>query len=216
MPLSRLAVLAVSVVVLMGSGFAQKREFFDVTGKNEFSGTIGRTFVSTQSIKGAQFFNPNVHFGDGLSFALNYSHLFLQRSFYKLSLEVPLAVSPDTDLNSGTNLVPESYKAFFITPSARLNLLPDAAVSPWVSAGGGYGLFKESGHALYYGPNTGPTRTNTGVVQFGVGLDVWPWQKWGLRLEARDFYSGVPDLNVDTGRSRQHNYYVGGGFIRRF
>jgi len=37
-----------------------------------------------------------------------------------------------------------------------------------------------------------------------------------LRLEARDYYSGVPDLNVTTVRSRQHNIYVGGGVIRRF
>jgi hypothetical protein len=213
---NRLAVLAVSVLVLVGNGFAQDNEIYGATQKNEISGTVGRTFVSTQTIQGAQFFNPNVNFGKGLSFAVNYSHLFIQRGLFGLSLEVPLAVGPDTDLNSGTNLVPESYKTFFVTPSARLNLLPDAAVSPWVSAGGGYGLFKESGHAVFFGPNTGPTRTNTGVVQFGVGLDVWPWHKWGLRLEARDFYSGVPDLNVNTGRSRQHNYYVGGGFIRRF
>jgi opacity protein-like surface antigen len=207
MALNRLAILAVSVLVLAGYGFAQP---------NEISGTVGRTFVSTQTIQGAQFFNPNVHFGDGLAFALNYSHLFKRRGIFGFSLEVPLAVAPDTDLNSGTNLVPQSYKAFFITPSARVNFFSGAGVSPWVSAGGGYGLFKESGHALYYGPNTGSTRTNTGVVQFGTGLDVWPWHKWGLRLEARDFYSGMPQLNVNTGRSRQHNYYVGGGFIRRF
>jgi len=36
------------------------------------------------------------------------------------------------------------------------------------------------------------------------------------RLEARDFYSGIPDYDVDTGRSRQHNYYVGVGVIYRF
>jgi hypothetical protein len=213
---NRLAVLVVSVLVLVGNGSAQINEINGAVKKNEFSGTVGRTFVSTQTIQGAVFFNHDVHFGDGVSFALNLSRRFLQRSFYELSLEVPLAISPDTDLNSGTNLVPESYKAFFVTPSARLNLIPDAAVSPWVSAGGGYGLFNQSDHAVFFGSNTGPTHTNTGVVQFGVGLDVWPWHKWGWRLEARDFYSGVPDLNVNTGRSRQHNYYVGGGFIRRF
>jgi len=38
----------------------------------------------------------------------------------------------------------------------------------------------------------------------------------GGRFEARDFYSGTPALNVDTGRSRQHNYYVGVGVIHRF
>jgi hypothetical protein len=68
---------------------------------------------------------------------------------------------------------------------------------------------------LYGGPNPGSS-TNTGVLQFGVGLDVWIWSRWGARMEARDFYSGIPDYNVDTGRSRQHNYYVGVGVIHRF
>jgi hypothetical protein len=54
------------------------------------------------------------------------------------------------------------------------------------------------------------------VLQFGVGMDVWIFPKWGARLEARDFYSGIPDYDVDTGRSRQHNYYVGVGVIHRF
>jgi hypothetical protein len=47
-------------------------------------------------------------------------------------------------------------------------------------------------------------------------LDVWFWHKWGFRAEARDFYSGNPALNVTTGTSRQHNYYVGAGVAYRF
>jgi hypothetical protein len=54
------------------------------------------------------------------------------------------------------------------------------------------------------------------VVQFGAGLDVWFWHVWGARFEARDFYSGDPDLNVVTNNSRQHNYYVGVGVMHRF
>src|SRR6266700_3757783 len=37
-----------------------------------------------------------------------------------------------------------------------------------------------------------------------------------FRSEARDDWSGVPPLNIDTGKSRQHNYYVGGGMVYRF
>jgi hypothetical protein len=54
----------------------------------------------------------------------------------------------------------------------------------------------------------------------GVGFDVpIPWRKLhGLRFrfEARDNWSGVPPINVNTGRTRQHNYYVGGGAVIRF
>jgi len=32
-----------------------------------------------------------------------------------------------------------------------------------------------------------------------------------LRGLVRNFYSGVPEVHVDTGKSRQHNYFVGGG-----
>jgi hypothetical protein len=37
-----------------------------------------------------------------------------------------------------------------------------------------------------------------------------------LRLAARDFWSGVPQLNVDTGKSRQHNIFVAGGIVWHF
>lgn len=213
MSANRLAAVVVSSVVLVSCAFAQGRISDSV---NELSATFGRTFVSTQTIQNATFFNHNVHFGDEETIGLNYSRLLKTHGIFALSGEVPLAFVIDMDLNTGRNLIPEYYRAFFIAPSARLNFFNDQGVSPWVSFGGGYGRFKTAGHLLFGGPNPGPTGTNTGVLQFGAGLDVWPWHRWGLRLEARDFWSGVPDLNVDTGRSRQHNYYVGGGVIYRF
>ncbi len=103
----------------------------------------------------------------------------------------------------------------FVTPSVRLNVFSGDSVTPWVSVGGGYGRFRVAPVTLYENPNPG-SGSNTGVVQFGAGLDVWVWRGWGARFEARDFYSGAPNLNVDTGRSRQHNYYVGLGVVHRF
>jgi hypothetical protein len=40
--------------------------------------------------------------------------------------------------------------------------------------------------------------------------------KYRIRFEARDDWSRVPPLNVDTGKTRQHNYYLGGGLVVRF
>jgi opacity protein-like surface antigen len=207
MAAKRLAALIVFVVILIASASAQK---------NEISATLGRTFVSSQRISGATFFNPNVHFGNGITIGANYTRKLRTFGILGLSGEVPFAALIDEDLNTGQNLIPEGYRAYFVTPSVRANLFPEAGVSPWVSAGGGYGLFRQSSQLVFGGPNPGKTSTSTGVFQIGAGLDVWPWRNWGLRLEARDFYSGVPDLNVTTVRSRQHNIYVGGGFIRRF
>jgi hypothetical protein len=35
-------------------------------------------------------------------------------------------------------------------------------------------------------------------------------------VEARDDWSGMPPINVNTGKNRQHNYYVAGGLVYRF
>ncbi len=135
---------------------------------------------------------------------------------FGLYAEVPVAIYPRMDVNYNLGTTPKDIGALFLTPSVRLNIFSGEPVTPWVSAGGGYGRFREAPVTLYENPNAGPTSTNTGVVQFGAGLDVWVWHRWGARFEARDFYSGVPDLNVDAGRSRQHNYYVGLGVVHRF
>jgi len=203
----RLVALTVFVVMLVSGGYAQV---------NEISGTVGRTFVSSQRIEGANFFNPNIHFGNGLTFAGNYSRLLKSHGIFGISAELPVAISFDMDLNTGANVIPESYKSLFITPSVRVNFFNEQSFSLWLSAGGGYGLFKQSHDLLFGGHNPGELTTNTGVFQFGTGVDVFPWSRWGFRMEARDFYSGVPDLNVTTVRSHQHNIYVGGGVLRRF
>jgi hypothetical protein len=41
-------------------------------------------------------------------------------------------------------------------------------------------------------------------------------ERISLRGQIRDFYSGVPDLNVNTGKDRQHNLFAGGGIVWRF
>jgi hypothetical protein len=54
------------------------------------------------------------------------------------------------------------------------------------------------------------------VIQFGAGLDVRLTHKFSIRTEVRDYWSGVPQLNVDTGKSRQNNLFVGSGVIWHF
>jgi hypothetical protein len=209
MSAKRLALLVVLVLVFVASALAQV---------NELSITAGRTFVSTQTIQNPLQgdVNPNIHFGNEESVAFNYGRLLMSHKIFGLYAELPVAIYFRMDLNTGANQIPKDIGALFATPSVRLNFFSGQGVTPWVSAGGGYGRFREAPGLNFYGPNPGPTGTNTGVVQLGVGLDVWPWQRWGARFEARDFYSGAPALDVNTGRSRQHNYYVGVGVAHRF
>ena len=183
---------------------------------NVVSGLIGRTFISDQGIPGANFANPTVHFGNGLTFEANYSRHVLGQGFSRLWLEVPAEFNLDEDLATGANVIPNSYKSIFIAPSARVNFFAMTAISPWVSIGGGVGLFRESSTLLYGGKNPGSTSTTTGALQAGAGLDVRFHPKFSVRGEVRDFWTGVPDLNVKTTNTRQHNYFVGGGIVYHF
>jgi hypothetical protein len=205
MSAKRLAVLVASVLLLASCAFAQV---------NELSATVGLTFVSTQTVPSTGF---PIHFGNASgSVVADYGRLLTTHKIFGIYAELPVGIVPNTSLNYFPGGVPKDVTGLFVTPSVRVNFFSADSVTPWVSVGGGYGRFFESSSLYYSGPNPGPTGTNTGVFQAGAGLDVWFWRSWGARFEARDFYSGVPALNVDTGRSRQHNYYVGAGVTHRF
>jgi hypothetical protein len=209
--LAVIAVLAVMMSILGGSAAAQGE-------KNELGGSLGRIFISDQGIQGpnAPAVNPFVRSGKGLTFQINYAHVFRDASIYSISGEVPAVFNLDEDLNSGGDVVPKSYKQIFVTPAVRVNLFPDTAVSPWVSFGGGFGHFSENKNLIYYGPNPG-NWTTSGVIQGGLGLDVRVVHHFSIRGEVRDFWSGTPSLPLaDTGKTRQNNYFVGGGVIWHF
>jgi opacity protein-like surface antigen len=208
----RLWTAVVSVIILVTAVAAQN------DGKMEAGGSIGRIFISDQGIKEA-IPDPTIHSGKGLSFEGYYAYRFWITPIYSISAEVPLLYNYDEKLNGGAYgfaVVPSSYKQLFVTPSARLNLFPTTAVSPWVSFGGGVGHFSESNTLVYGGANPGKSTTN-GVIQGGLGLDVAVWKNLNIRGEVRDYWSGEPDFPLaPTGKSRQHNYFVGGGAFWRF
>lgn len=184
--------------------------------KNQLSGIVGRTFISNQGIKGATFSNPFVRFGNGFTFEVNYSRYLITSPVFALSGEVPVVFNLDEDVGSGANVVPSDYRSYFITPAARANLFPATAVSPWVSFGGGFGHFSETSSLIFGGTNPGKSKT-TGVLQAGFGLDVRIWRRISIRGEVRDFWSGEPDFPLaPTGKTRQHNIFVGAGAIWHF
>ena len=186
--------------------------------KNEIGGLIGRTFISDQGIK-ASIPDPIIHFGKGLSFEGEYAHVFYVTPIYSISAEGVIAYNHDIDLNGGAYgfaVVPQDMKSLFVTPAARVNLFPTTAVSPWVSLGAGFGRFTESDELVYGGTNPGKSKTGF-VLEGGFGLDVKVWKKLSIRGEVRDFWSGEPDFPLaPTGKTRQHNFFVGGGAFWRF
>ena len=209
-----LAVLLMGMSILGASAAAQDE-------KNELTGMIGRIFISDQAILNEPPPDNLVHSGKGLTFEVNYARHLFGNQVYAISGEVPAVFNLDEKLGSLYGVVPINYKQIFVTPSVRVNLFPATAVTPWVSFGGGFGHFSENSQLIYSaGPNPGKS-TTTGVMQGGLGLDVSPFRHRfshvGFRGEVRDFWSGAPDLPLtDTGKSRQHNYFVGGGVIWHF
>ncbi|HYL11887.1 MAG TPA: hypothetical protein VEV41_02570 [Terriglobales bacterium] len=186
--------------------------------KNEIAGGIGRTFIADQGIKpGAiPLLNNTVHFGHGTSFEVNYSRHLIGEGFYRLDLEVPFVGNPNEDLGSGNGGVPSNYSAYFVTPSMRAKVFAESVVQPWISFGGGYGRFNMSNTLVYGGTNPGPTSKSSGLLQAGLGLDVRTFKRASMRLAARDFWAGALPLNVNTGKSHQHNIVVTGGLVFRF
>ncbi len=187
--------------------------------KNEIGGMLGRTFISDQGIQGGNYFDPVIHSGKGLTMEGEYARRFIVTPIYSLSAEALFVYNPDEDLNAGAYLnavVPSDYKQLFVTPAARVNLFPTTAVSPWVSLGAGFGHFSEGSTLVYGGANPGKSTTSA-VIEAGLGLDVKVWRKLSVRLDVRDFWSGEPDFPLaPTGKTRQHNFFVGGGAFWRF
>jgi outer membrane protein with beta-barrel domain len=208
-----LGVAILSVMMVLAASAAAQDE------RNEIGGMIGRIFISDQGIKNATYFDPVIHSGKGLTVEGEYARRMIVAPIYSISIEGLVVYNPDEDLNAGEYghaVVPSDYKQLFITPAARVNLFPTTAVSPWVSLGAGFGHISQGKDLVYGGTNPGKSTTSA-VIEAGIGLDVKVWKRLSVRGEARDFYSGEPDFPLaPTGKTRQHNFFVGGGAFWRF
>lgn len=181
--------------------------------KNDVSFSIGRTFISDQGVPSSV---SEIHYGNALTYEFGYSRRLIDLAIVGVSVEVPVVLTSEQDVNfGGGNFLPHDFKSYFVTPSARFNLFPDAGFSPWVSVGGGYGHFSQSSNLEFGGTNPGPGDTSVGVLQMGLGLDVRVVGPVKLRGEVRDFYSGPPSLNINP-NDKQHHFVAGGGLVFSF
>ena len=186
--------------------------------KNELSVLLGRTFIRDQGVKDVPPSDSILHFGNRLTYQLNYGRRLLDVGIAKLTLEVPVVANFNQDARIPVNLIPKSYGAFFITPSIRANLFPSALFSPWVSVGGGVGRASMRARPLNLaGANPRSDRHDDRRV---------PGRHWTRSQNLEEFqparrsegflFRSTAITNVDTGRSRQHNYFVGAGVVWHF
>lgn len=206
--------IAAAVLLLAASTIAAAQD----EPKNEIAVTIAHTFISDQAVPNAPTPYKLVRFGKGWSFEGDYARKLLSFRWGIVSAEVPVVFNPDEDLNFGLNQIPKQYSSIFITPAARVTFLQDSTFNPWVSFGGGLAHYVASKDLVFSGQNPGHRVNTNGAIEAGLGLDIKlpKVSSFRFRFEARDFWTGEPPINVDTGHTRQHNYYVGAGAVFHF
>jgi hypothetical protein len=183
--------------------------------KNELGLLLGGTQTPAVGIAGG----GSIRVGSGITFQMNYARRLAGKNSLAWYLEFPAVAIPLQDLSSSFGPTPLNYDSFFIAPSLRLKFRPQSRFAPWFSAGGGYALFDESA-LRREGSHNISRGTSTGTLQFGGGVDVRTPVKVlfpiGLRAEVRDFVTGKPAYNVNTGGGLQHNINVSGGLVLGF
>ncbi|HZQ67449.1 MAG TPA: hypothetical protein VFA68_02925 [Terriglobales bacterium] len=184
--------------------------------KNELGLLIGATVVPDQTINSSTVLNGKLKFSKGVTYQATYARRLLNAGIAGVDFELPFLGTPNADISSNDLNTPTALASLFITPALRVKLFPNAGISPWVSVGGGYGRFDEGSKLQSGAANFGPKGTNTGVFEYGGGIDIHVISLLSLRGEVRDFYSGRPQFNVLTQNDRQHNIVVSGGFVVHF
>lgn len=211
--------VAAAMLLAAASMTAAAQEQEQQRPNNELAVTVGRTFISDQGVPGTNFFDNVVHSGKGLTFGVDYARRVRDFRWGTLSAALPGSYNPDEDLNYGINQVPKQYSTLFITPAARLGFMEDLAFNPWVDFGGGLGRFVASKDLVFFGSNPGHRVKNSFALTGGIGFDVrMPalFQGIKFRFEARDNWSTEPPINVNTGKTHRHNFYVAGGAVFHF
>lgn len=128
---------------------------------------------------------------------------------------------PDHDLKATTtnsSIGPSGLghtSAFFLTPSARIQFLPQGRISPWATAGYGFAHLAQ----------TFSSSTHTkGAAQFGGGIGVRALPHLAVRGEVRDFWTGgmlqsgpLATLTQGTALTDHiQHLYAGGGVVLKF
>jgi hypothetical protein len=127
-----------------------------------------------------------------------FAHRIAHIPLFAVSAELPVAGSFSS-----------SIPTVSITPGVRLRLAPKFLISPYVSAGLGYGHFNRK---LYGG---GTSSDSTLAFDIGGGLDLKILPHITLRGEIRDFNSGGIGIE-SVAFGRQNNLFATIGLAVRF
>jgi Outer membrane protein beta-barrel domain len=139
-----------------------------------------------------------------------FAHRIAHIPLFAVSAELPVAGSFSSSIPTVSGLtLAKSYTSLFITPGLRLRLAPSFPLSPYVSAGLGYGHFNRK---LYGG---GTSSDSTLALDIGGGLDLKVLPFVSVRGEIRDFNSGSLGIESEA-FGRQNNLFATIGLAVRF
>lgn len=188
--------------------------------KNEIGLVLGAAVTPSQRVNGTIpggriTFEPSVFLG------AEYDRLILERKRVAVYVGADFEGYPrDVRVSSGPPNTIRVYRLLFLTPKVRVKFAPNAKMSPWLAFGGGYARFAESSRTLGGATSGLSGGTNTGTLTFAGGVDILTPLKIvvpiGLRVEVRDYFSGKPRYNVNTGGGLQHTVAFAGGLVLHF
>jgi opacity protein-like surface antigen len=186
--------------------FAQESE----SHKNELAFGLGGIPSLSRSA------TPKLDVGSGVAFQVNYGRRFLERKSVALYGEFNFVASPLRDVSSSVATATHDFASLYVTPGVRVKFHPASRISPYAVVGGGYGDFEQSLTRIDGRRNQAPRELARGVFDFGAGVDLHVWRFVALRGEARDFYSGSPNYNVQSISGGQHSVIATGAFVLRW
>ena len=189
--------------------------------KNEIGLILGVTATPSRTLAPGGVIGGNSELTSkaGLALGVDYDRRILSTDWITLYGGSDFLASPlNVKLSNPPSNVSPQYKYIFLTVHAKVKFYSDRKVSPWLSVGGGYARFHETPPTASFGFNQG---TGRATIEMGAGFDTQPVTHIAgfpiaFRVEARDFYSGVPNYGQDLVHSKQHNVVLGGGLVVHF
>jgi opacity protein-like surface antigen len=160
--------------------------------------------------------SPSLDAGSGVAFQVNYGRRFLDSNKVALYGEINFVASPLRDATTGIGTATHDFASLYVTPGIRVKFRPTSRISPYAVVGGGYADYEQSLTRIDGRPNQASRELARGVFDFGAGVDVHVWRFVALRGEARDFYSGSPNYNIQSISGGQHNVVATGAFVLRW
>jgi opacity protein-like surface antigen len=206
-----LMIVCAALCFAASAAFAQKNEIGLMLGATITPDREVRPQVST-----GQPPTATARIGTGLTYGLSYARRIVDARVASLHGEVVFFAVPSNDVKSSLNFVPRNFASLFVTPGLKLKFLPQAPITPYVAAGGGFARFAESDFLGNNAPNTGKRGTNRGAFNYGGGLEFKVFPFVSLRGEVRHFITDNPQFNAVFVSDKQHSVISSAGVVLRF